>query len=801
MSRAGCVLLALLAVGLVSGSAAALPTTYRDEVLADNPAGYWRLNEASGTSAIEEIAGINGTYTGGVSLGQPGALTSDSANKAASFDGIDDSMSVANAGALSMSSAVSIEVWVKRTRTGVFQAIAGKPTTGNSKLENYSLWLTPSNQVRMYVGNGSAYAQVTSPAALNTNWHHIVGTFDNATMRLYVDGGQVASTTTSVRLTPNANPFFVARSSSSSSTNFGGLLDELAVYATALPAARIQAHYNKAFADLTPPVVTLTQPPNGSFRTSSTVVFGGVAGNAAGDSATVSVKIYVGGTPTGTPAQTLTATRQGNNSYSASTSLADGQWTAQAEQSDAGGNTGQSSANTFVVDTIAPVTTIASTPVSPTNETTATFGFFASEPAVLACRLDGGAFGSCTSPQGYSGLLEGSHTFEVRATDTAGNTGPVASFTWTIDTTAPPTPTITSAPPNPSGSTTASFSFTDGDATAGLLCQLDGGGFSSCTSPRVYESLAFATHTFEVKARDPAGNESSAASYTWTIDLGAPPPPTITSGPPDPSASPDATFDFIDDDLDATFECSLDDDSYAPCTSPAGYTGLADGSHTFSVRALGSDGMSAATSYAWTIITVAPPAPTITSTPPDPSSSTSASFGFSGSPGVSFALPTGRRRVRVVHESQGVLRPRGDQPHLRGEGTRRGREREPGGELHLDGRHVGVGTTDDHVAPAGSQQQRGRELRLRGRPAGLHLRVRARRRRVLGLREPPGLRLARGREPHIPRAGDRRPRQRRPGDDIYVDDHHRSAARSRDHVPAIRSFDLHERELQLHRSA
>jgi hypothetical protein len=59
------------------------------------------------------------------------------------------------------------------------------------------------------------------------------------------------------------------------------------------------------------------------------------------------------------------------------------------------------------------------------------------EVVSFECSLDGAAFSTCTSPFTASGLSFGSHTFEVRAVDTADNTDPTpASFTWTIVTPA-----------------------------------------------------------------------------------------------------------------------------------------------------------------------------------------------------------------------------------------------------------------------------------------------------------------------------------------------------------------------------
>jgi len=94
---------------------------------------------------------------------------------------------------------------------------------------------------------------------------------------------------------------------------------------------------------------------------------------------------------------------------------------------------------TFVFDSTPPNTTINSGPTNPTTSTSATFTFSGSDnitPAAsltFECKLDGGAFASCTSPISYSSLSLGSHTFQVRAIDAAHNVDPTpASFTWEI---------------------------------------------------------------------------------------------------------------------------------------------------------------------------------------------------------------------------------------------------------------------------------------------------------------------------------------------------------------------------------
>ena len=92
--------------------------------------------------------------------------------------------------------------------------------------------------------------------------------------------------------------------------------------------------------------------------------------------------------------------------------------------------------------------------------------------------------------------------------------------------TTPPDTTITSGPTNPSTSSSASFSFTGTDdvtATTSLTyeCKLDAESFAACTSPKSYSGLSDGSHTFQVRAKDAAGNvDPTPASQTWQITTG-----------------------------------------------------------------------------------------------------------------------------------------------------------------------------------------------------------------------------------------------------------------------------------------
>ncbi len=198
---------------------------------------------------------------------------------------------------------------------------------------------------------------------------------------------------------------------------------------------------------------------------------------------------------------------------------------------------------------------------------------------------------------------------------------------------APPAPSITSYPSNPSTSTSASFTFTDSQSGVSFKCSLDSSSFSTCTSGITYTPLAEASHTFKVEAVS-GTTTSSATPYTWSV---VPPTPTITSTsePTNPTTATSASFKYSDTLLGVTFECSLDSSSYSTCASSGiTYTLSSSGSHTFSVKAQSGSATSAAAIYTWTVKT---PAPSIVSEPANPVASSSATFTYSDSQsGVSF---------------------------------------------------------------------------------------------------------------------------------------------------------------------
>jgi hypothetical protein len=259
------------------------------------------------------------------------------------------------------------------------------------------------------------------------------------------------------------------------------------------------------------------------------------------------------------------------------------------------------SATSAAVVVTVPVLTapaITARPAARSANPAPSFSFSGGGGSGFECRLDGGTWAACTSPKALIGLADGSHAFDVRATS-SGISGPAASVTWIVDTSAP---SIATSTPSPSASASATFTLSHPAYTT-IQCRLDGAAWAACTSPKAYAGLADGSHTLDVRALDADGIATAVASRTWRVATAA---PVITTRPPASTSQTVANFSFSDTGF-TSFRCRLDGGAFAPCDAgSAAYSGLALGSHTFTVHALDAAGVATAdATVTWTV--VAPP--------------------------------------------------------------------------------------------------------------------------------------------------------------------------------------------------
>jgi len=232
------------AVGGNSFSTAAdFSVPYDQAVVSDNPVGYYRLGEASGTTAADASdSNLDGTYVGGPLLGRPGALAGDTAVEFRS--GVADHVAIPYGAAQDVDDVFSIELWVKRTElnpSGPSQTMICRPPSGVCvRFE--------ADEVQLYYDyNGvTSTATVTPPITDTSSFHHVVITKDGSRIRSYLDGAlntDVSVAFLADMFTPTGGSTYLGTADGSDTTPFPGLLDEVAIYDYELTQAQVTAHY------------------------------------------------------------------------------------------------------------------------------------------------------------------------------------------------------------------------------------------------------------------------------------------------------------------------------------------------------------------------------------------------------------------------------------------------------------------------------------------------------------------------------------------------------------------------------
>ena len=223
--------------------------------------------------------------------------------------------------------------------------------------------------------------------------------------------------------------------------------------------------------------ITITVPPT---TTDNTPTVSGTC--EPGGTVTISITVGTANTLNQTLAP-FTCPNTGVYDVPTPNPIPDGPYCGQARIVDVASNTANAVVSCGIVDTTIPDTTIVLKPTNPTNQTTGIFTFTSTKPigGTFECRLDNSitapiSFTSCINPQTYTGLSDGSHTFEVRAIDSLGNIDPTpAIYTWIVDTSTSVTISVPSL-------TNSHFPPATGNCEAGASLTINIGASTNLTS-------------------------------------------------------------------------------------------------------------------------------------------------------------------------------------------------------------------------------------------------------------------------------------------------------------------------------
>lgn len=214
---------------------------YFGTVMAATPKGYWRFGEGSGTVQKDSSGNANdGTYLGGVALGQPGALVGDP-DTASLYDGVNDTSRVPDANSLDVvTGGFSIEGWIKRTGDAKSQELMNK---GGRGFQLSVMNAANGNKVFLRKANITTIAQSSVGIPADGAYHHIVATVNGpgSTAKIYVDGADVT------QLLPAGNVQVIEDTAFPLTFGIAGgtaaNFDEFAVYDQVLTPAEALAHY------------------------------------------------------------------------------------------------------------------------------------------------------------------------------------------------------------------------------------------------------------------------------------------------------------------------------------------------------------------------------------------------------------------------------------------------------------------------------------------------------------------------------------------------------------------------------
>ena len=193
----------------------------------------------------------------------------------------------------------------------------------------------------------------------------------------------------------------------------------------------------------------------------------------------------------------------------------------------------------------------------------------------------------------------GSHIFDFSVSDSRSGGTVSSSATVRIQ----PNTTIDTRPNEETNNQTPTWTYSSPAGGTTFECAIDADPYEPCDGGSFTPSSALSEgpHTFSVRATNGALTDPTPATDDVIIDI-TKPTATITAQPVAISNDATPAFEFETDDATATLQCSLDASEFAACTSGDPLSALAEGDHTFIVRAVDPGGnISDEASYTWEV--------------------------------------------------------------------------------------------------------------------------------------------------------------------------------------------------------
>jgi hypothetical protein len=244
-AQAGAVLVAVASSACFPGYSYDLPVDgYGDVVRQDGPVRWLRLDERAGaTLAADSSGGPDAQVHGSPLWEQPGAIAG-STRTALRLDGVDTSVALAGPLGLVGEAPFSVEAWMRPlsvSEQNLF--IFGNAVGAETERDGYNLVVSMSGKVALARWSNGSYGEARGAPVSEDEWHHVVGTFDGAVLRIYLDGVQGEPGEELLLVDDESvSPTFGAPSANGHPF-FEGWLDELAVYDEALTPERVSAHH------------------------------------------------------------------------------------------------------------------------------------------------------------------------------------------------------------------------------------------------------------------------------------------------------------------------------------------------------------------------------------------------------------------------------------------------------------------------------------------------------------------------------------------------------------------------------